>query len=64
MILPPVGQIVAYENGELDAEGVVELFQGMIDSGVVWRLQGSYGRAAAQLIEAGECVYPPVGGCV
>lgn len=41
---------------DLDSEELqVEAMQKLIDSGLVWRLQGSYGRAAAALIEAGVC---------
>lgn len=47
--------IIAFENGELDEEEIVEGFQGLIDSGLVWQLQGTYGRTAAALIEAGHC---------
>ena len=47
--------IIAYENGELDDTDTVFLFQGLIDNGMAWNLQGSYGRMAASLIEAGLC---------
>lgn len=50
-----VGQIMAYESGELDQDETVQLFQHMIDDGTVWHLQGSYGRMAVRLIEAGLC---------
>lgn len=48
-------KIIAYENGEMDHEEVVRLFQELITTGIVWKLQGVYGRMAAQLIESGEC---------
>lgn len=48
-------KMIAFENGELDHDEIVELFQELINSGLVWKLQGFYGRTAAQLIEAGEC---------
>ena len=57
-MMPPVDQIIAYEQGELDEDDVIALFQGMIDSGVVWQLQGSYGRQAAYLIAQGLCHAP------
>jgi len=47
--------IIQVENGELTEEETIEGFQKLIDSGVVWRLQGWYGRTAHQLIEAGKC---------
>lgn len=30
-------------------------YQHLIDNGVVWQLQGSFGRTAVDLIEAGHC---------
>jgi len=50
-----VDKIMAYESGELDDEGVIELFQGLIDTGMAWQLQGSYGRMAQRLINDGYC---------
>ena len=50
-----VDWIMAYEDGQLDDEKIIEGFQQMIDDGSVWQLQGSYGRMAVQLIEAGHC---------
>lgn len=46
-------QIIAYENGELGFESVVELFQHLVDSGLAWELQGSYGRTAQRLLDDG-----------
>ena len=54
-VFDTVGFIMAYEDGALDHSAVVEGFQQLIDSGVVWSLQGSYGRAAASLIQQGLC---------
>lgn len=48
-----VGRIMAYESGELDENGVVQLFADLIKTGLAWQLQGCYGRQAKQLIEAG-----------
>lgn len=50
-----------YEAGELDPIDTAALFQHMINSGHVWQLQGSYGRAAMTLLEEGWCVLGPVG---
>lgn len=51
--MPDIGQLMAYEEGELDASATLELFAQLIASGMAWHLQGSYGRAAAILIERG-----------
>jgi hypothetical protein len=48
-----VNQIIAYESGELSNDEIYELFQELVDSGMAWKLQGSYGRVAQGLIELG-----------
>jgi hypothetical protein len=50
--------IFAYENGELDEEQTIELFQTLVDSGLAWQLQGNYGRTAAAMIGAGLVTRP------
>jgi hypothetical protein len=48
--------IMKYENNELETkEDIIALFQELIDAGVVWQLQGHYGRTAKALIKAGYC---------
>lgn len=46
--------IIAYEEGRLSQDAIVRLFQKLVDSGLAWQLQGSYGRMAAALIAAGK----------
>lgn len=53
--------IMEYEAGELDADQTIELFQVLIDSGVVNSLQGSYQRQASALVSSGLCVPPGAG---
>lgn len=53
-----VGNLMAFESGELDEDDCIALFQHLIDTGLAWSLQGSYGRTAARLIEAGVCTLP------
>lgn len=45
-----VGHIMDFESGELSARGTLDLFSELIKTGQAWQLQGSYGRAANQLI--------------
>lgn len=51
-------KLFAYEAGELDEVETVELFEELVDTGLVWSLQGHYGRTAAALIEAGHIRVP------
>ena len=48
-------QLIQYESGELTESQTIQLFQHLIDSGLVYMLQGHYGRRAEALIEAGVC---------
>jgi hypothetical protein len=45
--------IIAFEQGELDEEETISLFQQLVDTKLAWQLQGAYGRTARDLIDAG-----------
>lgn len=55
-----VDSVIKFEDGLMDADEIAEFFQGLIDSGVIWQLQGSYGRIARSLIDSGVCHAPLV----
>lgn len=48
-----VGAIMAYEEGMMENDEVLELFQHLVSTGLAWTLQGSYGRMAVSLISQG-----------
>jgi hypothetical protein len=53
------GAIEVIENPDetTTRDDVVEAMQLLIDRGIVWSLQGFYGRAANDMIRSGECHY-------
>jgi energy-converting hydrogenase A subunit M len=48
-----VNQIMAYEQGDMDDEEVIDFFQTLLDTRIIYSLQGSYQRQAHALLEAG-----------
>ena len=53
-----VGQLMAFENGEMNEEDVIALFQFLLDSGMIYSLQGSYQRVAQALLDKGLIEQP------
>lgn len=49
-------EVISYEDGDMTADEEIRFFQGLINSGSCWHLQGHYGRTASDLIDAGYCV--------
>jgi len=48
-----VDQIIMWESGEMNNEQVLEFFSELVKTDRAWVLQGSYGRTARGLIDAG-----------
>jgi hypothetical protein len=46
-------QIIDYECGMLNDQEALQMFSDMIKTGMVWSLQGHYGRTASYLMENG-----------
>lgn len=42
---------------DVSEERLISAYQYLIDCGIVWQLQGSYGRTAKNLIDDGICHY-------
>lgn len=50
-----VDELIRYEEGEMANDELVPFFQRLIDLGLVYQLQGRYGRIAQSYIDAGLC---------
>ena len=48
-----MSKILDYEMGILEDDQIVELFQELVNTGLAWTLQGSYGREAIVFLEQG-----------
>jgi hypothetical protein len=48
-----VSRIIQYESEAMEDDEVFALFQELVDTGMAWQLQGSYGRMAQFLIDEG-----------
>ena len=49
----PLSQMISWEEGQLDHEQTVQLFQHIVNTGIVWCLHGIYERTAHDLIQGG-----------
>ena len=47
--------IEGFDGEDHDEEEIFAAFQQLINTGVVWQLQGFYGRTAKHLIDSGVC---------
>ena len=65
MIIDPknlTDKIIRFEEGEMTDKEVVSFFQELVNTGLVWNLQGFYGRTAVHLIAEGLITVPDAEG--
>lgn len=48
-----IDKMMAYESGELNDADTITFFAELVKSKMAWSLQGSYGRMASAMIDAG-----------
>ena len=53
-----INQIMSWESGEMNETDEDTFFQDLVNSGLVWQLQGMYGRNAVALASAGRITLP------
>ena len=53
-----VGKIMSFESGEMEEHEVYAFFQFLLDTNLIYGLQGSYQRTARQLLDAGLITAP------
>jgi hypothetical protein len=53
-----INQIMSWESGEMNETDEDTFFQDLVNSGLVWQLQGAYGRNAVALASAGRITLP------
>jgi hypothetical protein len=53
-----VDWVMRYEAGEMQMAEAITGFQYLVDSGLAWSLQGSYGRMARYLMDEGLVTRP------
>lgn len=46
------------EGAGMTEQDFIDMFQYLVDTGKVWKLQGWYGRTAQDLLDAGKIKYP------
>jgi hypothetical protein len=53
-----VDKMMAWESDEMSETEAIAFFQELVNTGIVWMLQGSYGRQAMRFLEAGLVFRP------
>lgn len=57
-----ISDIIAFEDGLLEDDECLAMFQHLVDTGMAWTMQGFYGRTAEALIEQGYITRPDNSG--
>ena len=50
-----IDDLLDFEDWNLSESREIEMFQKLISSGAVWKMQGAYGRHAMNLLRARKC---------
>ena len=53
-----MSQIIDYEAGILEEDDMIELFENLYETGLLWQLQGHYQRTFINLVESGAISMP------
>lgn len=53
-----MGQIIDYEAGILEEDEMVEMFEELYETGLLWQLQGHYQRTFQDLVDSGAIYVP------
>ena len=53
-----MSQIIDYEAGILEEDEMVEMFQDLYETGLLWQLQGHYQRTFMDLVSTGAIYVP------
>lgn len=48
-----IDEIMRFEGEQMTQEELIPFFQRLVDTGMAWRLQGTYGRTAHNLLSQG-----------
>lgn len=51
-------KIIRYEQDDMDDNEIVEMYQELLDTGIIFGLQGHYQRTATRLMHAGLITMP------
>jgi hypothetical protein len=53
-----VDMLMKYEQDDLTTDEIIDLFQHLINTGLIYNMQGHYQRNASKMIQAGLIILP------